>query len=163
MGRAERKRNDLVAAPEVLDLRAAAGGAGAGGGADGAAAARRYKPTDPPVYDLYGVVNHMGGTGGGHYTAFANHHADGAWYLFDDAHARCADAAEAAADNASAYVLFYAKRRPAADARDVRRQSLSLPQLWPHRLSIVPDEEMIKMLNEAGAARQKPTDPGTDI
>ena len=108
------------------------------------------------------VTNHMGGTGGGHYTAFANHHADGAWYLFDDAHARRADAAEAAADNASAYVLFYAKRRPAADARDVRRQSLSLPQLWPHRLSIVPDEEMIKMLNEAAASAAKPTDLGAD-
>ena len=26
-------------------------------------------------------TNHMGGTSGGHYTAFANHHADGRWYV----------------------------------------------------------------------------------
>ena len=65
----------------------------------------------------------------------------------------------------SRYVLFYAKRRPmtAADARSKpARQSLSLPQLWPHRLSIVPDEEMIKMLNEAAASAAKPTDLGAD-
>ena len=25
----------------------------------------------PPIYDLYGVVNHMGGILGGHYTSYA--------------------------------------------------------------------------------------------
>lgn len=25
--------------------------------------------TKPPVYDLYAISNHMGGLGGGHYTA----------------------------------------------------------------------------------------------
>merc|ERR1712194_57435 len=35
------------------------------------------------VYDLYAVSNHMGGMGGGHYTAYGKN-PDGNWYLFDD-------------------------------------------------------------------------------
>ena len=30
----------------------------------------------------------------------------------------------------------------------IRRQSLSLPQLWPHRMSMIPDEELKKMLKQ---------------
>lgn len=36
------------------------------------------------LYDLYAVVNHSGGLGGGHYTAFAKHDATGTWHHFDD-------------------------------------------------------------------------------
>lgn len=28
-------------------------------------------PSDPPIYDLFGVVNHHGSLLGGHYTAYA--------------------------------------------------------------------------------------------
>ena len=53
-------------------------------------------------------------------------------------------------------MLFRAKRRPVADAKRMPRQSLSLPQLWPHRLSIVPDDVRMKLLSEATAAARKP-------
>lgn len=44
------------------------------------------------VYDLIAIDDHMGGLGGGHYTAFAKNFVDGAWYKFDGtcvAHANC--------------------------------------------------------------------------
>lgn len=36
-----------------------------------------------PVYDLFAVDNHMGGLGGGHYTAFAKNFYDGVWYEYN--------------------------------------------------------------------------------
>ena len=36
------------------------------------------------VYDLIGVVNHYGGLGGGHYTAYCKHEPSGTWYDYDD-------------------------------------------------------------------------------
>ena len=35
-------------------------------------------------YDLYGICNHSGGTGGGHYYAYVKN-ANGKWYEFNDA------------------------------------------------------------------------------
>lgn len=35
------------------------------------------------VYDLYGICNHMGGTRGGHYTAYVKN-ANNKWYLYND-------------------------------------------------------------------------------
>tara|TARA_B100001142_G_scaffold69820_1_gene70093 strand:- start:979 stop:2037 length:1059 start_codon:yes stop_codon:yes gene_type:complete len=35
------------------------------------------------VYDLYGICNHMGGTRGGHYTAYVKN-ANNNWYLYND-------------------------------------------------------------------------------
>lgn len=37
------------------------------------------------VYSLYGVCNHMGGSGGGHYTAHIRN-ANGNWYAYNDTH-----------------------------------------------------------------------------
>lgn len=39
---------------------------------------------DSLTYELYGVSNHFGGLGGGHYTAFAKNPENGRWYDFDD-------------------------------------------------------------------------------
>ena len=39
---------------------------------------------EPMIYDCYAVSNHFGGTGGGHYTAFAKSPVDHKWYSFDD-------------------------------------------------------------------------------
>ena len=36
------------------------------------------------IYDLFGISNHFGGTGGGHYTAFALNHLENQWYSLDD-------------------------------------------------------------------------------
>ena len=34
-------------------------------------------------YELYGICNHMGGSGGGHYTAYCKNN-NGKWYKFND-------------------------------------------------------------------------------
>ena len=40
------------------------------------------------IYDLYGVSNHFGNMGFGHYTAYAQNPLDKNWYEFDDSHVR---------------------------------------------------------------------------
>jgi ubiquitin carboxyl-terminal hydrolase 4/11/15 len=41
---------------------------------------------DPLIYDLFGVDEHMGGLGGGHYRAYAINHLSERWYHFDDSY-----------------------------------------------------------------------------
>ena len=36
-------------------------------------------PAKPPIYDLFGVSQHMGGLSGGHYTAVCQNAIDGKW------------------------------------------------------------------------------------
>ncbi len=60
------------------------------------------------MYDLFAVTNHMGGLGGGHYTATAKT-PEGHWYTFDDARAVQVDPTTAI-NGSDAYVLFYARR-----------------------------------------------------
>lgn len=50
---------------------------------------------EPVVYDLFGVDEHLGGLGGGHYRAYAKNHVDGEWYHFDDTHVTKCRASEA--------------------------------------------------------------------
>jgi ubiquitin C-terminal hydrolase len=65
----------------------------------------------PVLYDLYGVANHVGALGGGHYTA-ACWHAPGQWLAYNDSHvAPLADPARDLCPE-DAYVLFYQRRRP---------------------------------------------------
>jgi len=64
----------------------------------------------PLLYDCYGVSNHMGGLGGGHYTAYVRNHIDGKWYDLNDSSATSATASEI--KSSSAYVLFYKLRAP---------------------------------------------------
>ncbi|EPQ26366.1 uncharacterized protein PFL1_06014 [Pseudozyma flocculosa PF-1] len=64
---------------------------------------------DAPIYDLYGVDNHFGGLGGGHYTAYAKSPADGKWYEFDDSSVRPVPNPETV-KSSSAYLLFYRRR-----------------------------------------------------
>lgn len=61
------------------------------------------------IYDLYGVDNHYGGMGGGHYTACAQNWMDEKWYNFDDSHVSEVD--ESNAKSRAAYLLFYKRRR----------------------------------------------------
>ncbi|XP_072023222.1 ubiquitin carboxyl-terminal hydrolase 19-like [Amphiura filiformis] len=76
-----------------------------------------YKGGIPPVYDLYGVINHHGGILGGHYTSFARLPSredwgknENDWRLFDDSHVTMAS--EKNVLTHSAYLLFYRLRQP---------------------------------------------------
>ena len=46
------------------------------------------------VYDLFGVDEHIGGLGGGHYRAYASNHMTGKWYHFDDSYVTPARASD---------------------------------------------------------------------
>ncbi|KAI3638683.1 hypothetical protein MIR68_003181 [Amoeboaphelidium protococcarum] len=63
---------------------------------------------DGDQYDLYAISNHMGGLGGGHYTAYAKNKLDGNWYHFDDS--RVSAVQESEIKTRYAYMLFYQKR-----------------------------------------------------
>ena len=41
-------------------------------------------PIKKKLYNLVAVSNHMGGLGGGHYTAYAKNRFTGKWNYFDD-------------------------------------------------------------------------------
>ncbi|KAG8088141.1 hypothetical protein GUJ93_ZPchr0010g8575 [Zizania palustris] len=59
----------------------------------------------PPIYELYAVINHYGGMGGGHYSAYAKLVEENSWYHFDDSHV--SSVGEEEIRTPSAYVLFY--------------------------------------------------------
>ncbi|KAK2463565.1 hypothetical protein APHAL10511_004316 [Amanita phalloides] len=63
---------------------------------------------EPLIYDLFGIDEHMGGLGGGHYRAYAHNHINGKWYHFDDSFVNPANATDGV--NANAYLLFYRRR-----------------------------------------------------
>lgn len=69
-----------------------------------------------PIYELYGVCNHMGGLEGGHYTAHcrgSGSSSDGSgstWNTFDDA--RVSRVNPARVGGSAAYVLFYRLKWP---------------------------------------------------
>jgi len=55
-------------------------------------------------YELYGVDNHFGGLGGGHYTACAYNSLINKWVDYNDSSARITSAD---VESEAAYVLFY--------------------------------------------------------
>jgi ubiquitin carboxyl-terminal hydrolase 4/11/15 len=67
------------------------------------------KTGESPIYDLYAVSNHMGGLGGGHYTAYGKNCVDNNWYNFNDSSVSPVDS-PSSIKSASAYVLFYKRR-----------------------------------------------------
>jgi len=62
-----------------------------------------------PMYELYAVINHYGGLGGGHYSAYAKLVEEDNWYHFDDSHVSSVN--EDAIRTSAAYVLFYRRVR----------------------------------------------------
>lgn len=92
-----------------------------------------------PCYDMYAVSNHLGGLGGGHYTAYALNRFKEEWYEYNDSQCRMLEDTSVVERNSTAYLLFYNRcsedddsdpslgRRPL-----IRRQSVSRPDLWPH-------------------------------
>jgi ubiquitin C-terminal hydrolase len=111
-----------VAAPPVLDLKdicmrrdpahAATCADEDGKGDDGDAGADPLLPAR--LYDLYGVVEHSGGLGGGHYVAHVQVRPEGAekapaeWHYASDT--SVSRASEASALSAQAFLLFYERR-----------------------------------------------------
>jgi hypothetical protein len=63
---------------------------------------------EPQIYDLFGVSNHSGGMGFGHYTAYAKNHREGKWYKFNDSYVT--EAEENEVITREAYLLFYERR-----------------------------------------------------
>ena len=60
------------------------------------------------VYDLFGVCNHGGGVGGGHYTATIKN-ANGKWYEINDTLVN--EIKEDKVISAHSYCLFYRKKK----------------------------------------------------
>ena len=64
------------------------------------------------IYDCFAVSNHFGGTGGGHYTAYAKHPNTEEWIEYDDS---CVskvnpNRVEDEVISSSAYSIFYRRR-----------------------------------------------------
>ncbi|VAH03731.1 unnamed protein product [Triticum turgidum subsp. durum] len=59
----------------------------------------------PLIYELYAVINHYGGLGGGHYSAYAKLIEEDSWYHFDDSHVSSVNEEETG--TSAAYLLFY--------------------------------------------------------
>lgn len=62
------------------------------------------------IYDLIAIDDHMGGLGGGHYTAFAKNFQDDNWYKFDDTHVSSPIKDTKSMITGHAYLLFYRRR-----------------------------------------------------
>lgn len=76
---------------------------------------------DMCMYDCFGVSNHMGGMGGGHYTAYSRALTSRNWYSLNDSITnKCHDTSGII--SSSAYVLYYQRR----GSRD--RAEISVPE-----------------------------------
>lgn len=64
---------------------------------------------DKVLYDLIGISNHFGSTGGGHYTAYCKDPNSQEWYDFDDSSVNKLRGEEDVVTE-SAYILFYQRR-----------------------------------------------------
>ncbi|GMI09650.1 hypothetical protein TrVE_jg9704 [Triparma verrucosa] len=85
------------------------------------------RPSPPHFYDLYSVSRHHGGTGaGGHYTALVRSRINDNWHSLNDSNA-CKEKGEVDRDG---YVLAYC-RMVGGGREHVRRQSVTMPHLWP--------------------------------
>ena len=60
------------------------------------------------MYDCIGVVNHLGGTTGGHYVAYAKNSYDRKWRQYDDSHVKVVSHDDVQSRNA--YIMFYVRR-----------------------------------------------------
>jgi len=88
------------------------------------------------LYDVVAVANHHGAFGSGHYTAYcrissATAKAGGEWHHFDDDRVKAIS--ERHIISKDAYVIFLMRR--AEDGTQIRRQTESRPDVWPHQVS----------------------------
>ena len=66
------------------------------------------KSKAPILYDLYGVVNHYGNMGGGHYTAYCQNFLNKKWYEFNDS--RVSEISKSDVVSTDSYVLFFRRK-----------------------------------------------------
>ncbi|KAJ3106925.1 CSN-associated deubiquitinating enzyme Ubp12 [Physocladia obscura] len=86
------------------------------------------------IYDLFGVSNHYGGMGGGHYTAFAKNPIDQEWYNFDDS--SVTKTSESNVVTSAAYMLFYQRRS--------KKSSHNLEEMIELRKNSAPESSITK-------------------
>ena len=91
------------------------------------------------TYNLYGVVNHHGALGGGHYTAMAKNSVDGLWYSYDDE--RVCQMEEEDIVTSEAYLLFYIR---------TDMDGVSIKDIYPERTreGKVTEEEIQQLVRE---------------
>ncbi|KAK7176942.1 hypothetical protein R3I93_001013 [Phoxinus phoxinus] len=79
-----------------------------------------------PIYDLYAVINHMGGYSSGHYNAIIRSFENGMWYCFDDYNVT--RTSEASLENSSLpYMLMY--RKSALSPGSIKTAALNLDSI----------------------------------
>ncbi|POM69847.1 Ubiquitin-specific protease [Phytophthora palmivora] len=95
-------------------------------------------------YNLYGVVNHQGALGGGHYTAYAKNFVDDQWYYYDDERVRVVE--EQQVVSPSAYLLFYIR----SDMEGVLVKDLFPKNMKPGKIT---DEDIERFVEEGDERR----------
>jgi len=95
------------------------------------------------IYDLYGISNHMGAMGGGHYTGYAKSLENQKWYELDDSHTTEIREPESMVSSA-AYVLYYKRRKP----REMKHRA---------SLVVIPNMEASKPEAETAETPSMPT------
>lgn len=94
-------------------------------------------------YDLYGVVNHQGALGGGHYTSYAKNFLDDQWYYYDDERVRVVE--ESRVVSPSAYLLFYLR----SDMKGMQVKDM-YPQ---NKKGAITDEDIDRFVDEGDERR----------
>lgn len=79
-----------------------------------------------PIFDLFAVVDHVGSSGAGHYTAIVSHRKTGRWHRMDDA-VVSGPLEPSQVPSQNAYLLFFRRRDGL-----VRTQTRRNPGAWPH-------------------------------
>eukprot|EP00644_Phytophthora_capsici_P014016 jgi/Phyca11/531890/estExt2_fgenesh1_pg.C_PHYCAscaffold_30027 len=95
-------------------------------------------------YNLYGVVNHQGALGGGHYTAYAKNFVDDQWYYYDDERVRVVE--EQQVVSPSAYLLFYLR----SDMDGVLVKDMFPKNMKPGKIT---DEDIERFVEEGDERR----------
>lgn len=73
------------------------------------------------IYDCYGVSNHSGSLGGGHYTAYVKNREDANWYMCNDSSSYKLENSNRVVSSES-YLLFYRKRNGAPMETQISRE-----------------------------------------
>jgi len=110
---------------------AGGGGLGASAGTGGVGALQR--DDGGSLYDLFGIVCHVGNSERGHYTAFSRSLGSGSdWHYYDDAVVSPVREDEVASERVAslAYVLFYARRRAGAKAPQQSAVAQARERAW---------------------------------